>query len=98
MADLRPVDREDPVAMLASGAGTQPLRSDAASHELTVDLLEICAEPRPRRGRAAKRDQTPALGMRKLPQGARGVAAVQDSADLSAAAGAMPAGLRRPAA
>jgi hypothetical protein len=72
---------------------TQPFRSDAAHHELTVDPLEICAEPRLRRGRAAKRDQTAALGMRKLPQ----VRAVQDSADLSAAGGAMPAGLRRPA-
>jgi hypothetical protein len=55
IANLRPVDRDDPIAMLDSRAGSRAFRSDAAHHELTTDLLQIGAEPRPRRGRTAER-------------------------------------------
>ena len=86
------------MAMLDFGAGGRGFRSGAAHHELTVDLLQICAEPLPRRGRTAKRDQIAALGMCHLSQGAPGAAAVRDSTNVSAAAGAMTAGLQRAAA
>jgi hypothetical protein len=75
--------------MLDSAAGGRAFRSDAAHHDLTVDLLQICAEPRPRRRRPAKR------GIRDFPQDAPGAAAVRASAGLSVAAGEMPGGLRR---
>jgi hypothetical protein len=68
IANLRPVDRDDPIGMLDSRAGSRAFRSDAAHHELTTDLLQIGAEPRPRRGRTSKRDQIAALGMRHLPR------------------------------
>src|SRR5271169_4710543 len=57
IADIRPVDRDDPVAVLDPRPGTRAFRRDAAHHEFTVYLLEIGAEPRPHRGRAPERDQ-----------------------------------------